>query len=50
MVVQPFPKVDAKGVFTPLASHFKLSKQLCPQTKVEDEQMVRIPTLVALVV
>ena len=34
---------DAKGVSTPLASHFKFSKKLCPQTKAEEEQMVRIP-------
>ena len=28
---------------TPLASHFKLSKKLCLQTKAEEDQMVRIP-------
>ena len=33
---------DAKGVSTVLASHFKFSKKLCPQTKAEEEQMVRI--------
>ena len=33
---------DAKGVSTPHASHFKLSKQLCPQTKAEAKQMVRV--------
>ena len=42
-VVQRFSMDDAKGVSTPLASHFKLSKRLCPQTKAEEEQMVRIP-------
>ena len=36
-VVQCFYMEDAKGVFTPLASHFKLSKRLCPQTKAEEE-------------
>ena len=34
---------DTKGVSTPFASHFKLSKRLCPQIKVEEEKMVRIP-------
>ncbi|XP_057532923.1 uncharacterized protein LOC130810814 [Amaranthus tricolor] len=42
-VVQRFSMDDAKGVSTPLASHLKLSKNLCPQTKEEEEQMVRIP-------
>jgi hypothetical protein len=34
---------DAKSVSTPLASHFKLSKKLCPQTKQEEKQMEDIP-------
>ena len=42
-VVQRFSMSDAKGASTPLASHFKLSKKLCPQTKSEEEHMVRIP-------
>ena len=42
-VMQCFFTGDAKGVSTPLASHFKFSKKLCPQTKKEEDQMVRIP-------
>ena len=38
-----FSMGDVKSVSTPLASHFKLSMELCPQTKEEDEKMVRIP-------
>ena len=34
---------DAKSVSTPLASHFKLSKKLCPQTIEGEEQMESIP-------
>ena len=34
---------DAKYVFTPLGSHFKHSKDLCPRTKQEEEDMRGIP-------
>ena len=34
---------DAKSVSTPLASHFKLSKMLCPQTKQDEREMDDIP-------
>ena len=40
--VQRFSMGDAKGVSNPLASHFKFSKKLCPQTKAKNEQLVRI--------
>ena len=46
--MQRFSMDDAKGVSTPLASHFKLSKKLCPQTKAEEEQMIRIPYTIAV--
>lgn len=42
-IVKRFFMVDAKMVSTPLASHFKLSKNLCPQIKEEEDQMVSIP-------
>ena len=41
--MQRFFMGDAKGLSTPLASHLKLSKTLCPQTKAKEEQIVRIP-------
>ena len=40
-VMKHFSMGDVKGVFNPLASHFKLSKKLC-QKKAKEEQMVRI--------
>ena len=42
-VLRRFSMGDAKSVSTPLASHFKLSKKLCPQKKEEEEQMDEIP-------
>ena len=37
-VLRRFSMSDEKCVSTPLASHFKLSKKLCPQTKEELEE------------
>ena len=34
---------DAKPVSTPLASHFKLSKEMCPKTWEEIEYMYKVP-------
>ncbi|KAH9296395.1 hypothetical protein KI387_039983, partial [Taxus chinensis] len=34
---------DAKLVGTPLAGHFKLSKEQCPKTKQERNQMSKVP-------
>ena len=42
-VLRRFSIGDANSVSTPLASHFKLSKKLCLQTKEEEEQMEDIP-------
>ena len=32
-VLERFRKQDAKPVSTPLASHFKLTKEMCPKTQ-----------------
>ena len=34
---------NAKLVSTPLSSHFKLSKEMCPKTQKEIDYMSRIP-------
>ena len=34
---------NAKPVSTPLASHFKLTKEMCPKTQEEIEYMPRVP-------
>ena len=34
---------NSKLVSTPLASHFKLSKEMCPKTREEIDYMYRIP-------
>jgi hypothetical protein len=34
---------DAKPVRTPLASHFRLSKEQCPETNEEKDFMARVP-------
>ena len=34
---------NAKPVSTPLASHFKLSKEMCPETQEEIDYKSRIP-------
>ncbi|GLT83465.1 hypothetical protein SLE2022_017530 [Rubroshorea leprosula] len=42
-VLERFNMKDAKPVSTPLASHFKLSTQLCPQSNEDLEYMSRVP-------
>jgi len=34
---------DAKPVSTPLAAHFKLSKEMCPKTQDDEEYMSKVP-------
>jgi len=41
--LQRFNMRDAKPVKTPLASHFRLSKEQCPETDEEKDFMARIP-------
>ncbi|TXG53180.1 hypothetical protein EZV62_022349 [Acer yangbiense] len=40
-VLEKFSMLDAKAVFTPLASHFVLSAKKCPSTDAEMEEMVK---------
>ncbi|XP_019418558.1 PREDICTED: uncharacterized protein LOC109329342, partial [Lupinus angustifolius] len=42
-VLERFGMQNAKPVTTPLASHFKLSMALCPQTESENEEMSSVP-------
>ncbi|KAI9197746.1 hypothetical protein LWI28_003619 [Acer negundo] len=42
-VLQRFNMSDAKPVRTPLASHFRLSKEQCPETDEEKGFMARVP-------
>jgi ATP-binding cassette subfamily B (MDR/TAP) protein 1 len=42
-VLLRFNMQNAKPVNTPLATHFKLSKRLCPTTAQEEEEMTSIP-------
>ncbi len=42
-VLQRFNMRDAKPVRTPLASHFRLSKEQCPETDEEKDFMARVP-------
>ncbi|KAH9311699.1 hypothetical protein KI387_026734, partial [Taxus chinensis] len=42
-VLERFNMQDAKPVRTPLASHFKLSKELCPNTEQERNQISKVP-------
>ena len=42
-VLERFNMKGAKSVSSPLANHFKLSKELCPKTKEEKENMTHIP-------
>ena len=38
-----FNMQNAKPVSTPLASHFKLSKEMCPKTQEEMDYMSKFP-------
>ena len=42
-VLQRFRMQNAKLVSTPLSSHFKLSKETCPETQEEIDYMSSIP-------
>ena len=42
-VLERFRMHNAKPVSTPLASHFKLSKEMCPKTQEEIEYMSKVP-------
>ena len=42
-VLERFNMKSAKPVSTPLLSHLKLSKQMCPTTKEEKEGMTKVP-------
>jgi hypothetical protein len=42
-VLERFRMKNAKLVSTPLASHFKLTKEMCPKTQEEIEYMSRVP-------
>src|ERR1700678_3618653 len=42
-VLERFRMQNAKLVSTPLASHFKLTKKMCPKTQEEIEYMSRVP-------
>ena len=41
-VLERFNMKSAKPVSTPLASHLKLSKQMCPTTKEEKKEMAKV--------
>jgi hypothetical protein len=42
-VLERFGMQDAKPVSTPLASHFKLTKEMCPKTQEQIEYMSKVP-------
>ena len=42
-VLERFKMQDAKLVSTPLASHFKLTKEMCPKTQEEIGYMFKVP-------
>jgi hypothetical protein len=42
-VLERFRMQNAKPVSTPLAIHFKLTKEMCPKTQEEIEYMSRVP-------
>ena len=42
-VLQRFSMEHAKAVSTPLPGHLKLTKEMCPTTKVEEDNMSKVP-------
>ena len=42
-VLERFKMQDAKPVSTPLAIHFKLTKEMCPKTQEEIDYMSKVP-------
>jgi hypothetical protein len=47
-VLERFRMHNAKPVSTPLANHFKLTKEMCPKTQEEIEYMSRLPYSLAV--
>ena len=47
-VLERFRMQNAKPVSTPLANHFKLTKEMCPKTHEEIEYMSRVPYSLAV--
>ena len=42
-VLERFRMQDEKLVSTPLANHFKLTKEMCPKTQKEENNMSKVP-------
>jgi hypothetical protein len=42
-VLERFRISNAKPISTPLANHFKLTKEMCPRTQEHIEYMFRVP-------
>jgi len=42
-VLQRFHMENAKAISTPLPSHLKLTKEMCPKTQEEEEKMSKVP-------
>ena len=42
-VLQHFSMENAKAANTPLPSHLKLTKEICPKTQEEGDKMSRVP-------
>ena len=42
-VLERFKMQDAKPISTPLVSHFKLTKEMCPKTQEEIDYMSKVP-------
>ena len=47
-VLERFKMQDAKLVSTPLASHFELTKEMCPKTQEEIDYMSKVPYSLAV--
>ena len=47
-VLERFKMQDAKPVSTPLARHFKLTKEMCPKTQEEIDYMSKVPYSLAV--
>ena len=47
-VLQRFSMENAKAVSTPLTSHLKLTKEMCPKTQEEEDKMSKVPYVSAV--
>ena len=47
-VLQCFSMENAKAVSTPLPSHLKLTKEMCPNTQKEEDKMSKVPYALAI--